>query len=77
MRSCWLKNPDDRPSFKELHQSIEKFMQMEPGTFYVALDDQAEWLPTDDCTPDMKLDLETETDASGCTAKRSEQLLHV
>lgn len=38
---------------------MEKLTQLEPETFYVTLDDRRDWLPTDDCTPDIELDLDT------------------
>lgn len=73
MCSCWLKNPDDRPTFKELHQNIEKLMQIQSETVYVELEDQAEsgdqaeWLPMDDYTPHLNVNLDLDVDLEECS----------
>lgn len=61
MRSCWLEKPAARPTFADLYKLMEELIQMEPETFYVEVEDvQPNWLPTEDCTADGDVGLESQ-----------------
>ena len=41
MLSCWAANPDDRPSFTDLRNELERLLEEEEDELYISVDCEA------------------------------------